>query len=112
MTGLAVHVPNSKNWLDPTTQQCNDDFDASLLQLLSHLMTSAALCQTSWLGGCRSWSSAASWAPPPPGCLCLRRTIPKALAAPVPVLLASLATAPAPLTDCPGALRALTAVHS
>lgn len=86
-------------------------FAAFLLQLLSHLMTSAALCQTSWLGGCRSWSCAASWAPLPPGCLCLTRTTLKALAALVPVLLACLATAPAPLTDCPGALWALTAAH-
>lgn len=87
-------------------------FAASRLQLLSHPMTSAALCQTSWLGGCRSWSSAASWAPLPPGCLCLRRTTPKALVALVPVLLACLATVPAPLIDCPGALSVLTAAHS
>lgn len=82
------------------------------LQLLNHPMTSAVQCQTSWLGGCRSWSFAASWAPPPPGCLCLTRATPKALAAPVRIPLASPVTAPAPLIDCPGAPWTLTAAPS
>lgn len=87
-------------------------FAASFLQLLSHLMTSAALCQTSWLGGCRSWSSAATWAPLQSGCLCLRRTTPKVLVALIPVLLACVATVPAPLIDFPGAPWARTAARS
>lgn len=71
-------------------------------------MSSPALCQTSWLGGCRNWSSAATWPPLPPGCLCLRTTTLKAPAALIPVLLACPATAPAPLTDRPRVLWALT----
>ncbi|KAF3850713.1 hypothetical protein F7725_012485 [Dissostichus mawsoni] len=61
----------------------------------SHL-TISARCRTSWLGGCRSWSSAASWAPPRTGCLCLRRTTPKALAALAP----PLHTSPPPPQPC------------
>lgn len=87
-------------------------FSAFLSQLLSPLMTSAAQSQTSWLGGCRSWSSAASWAPPQPGCLCLRRAALRLVAAPAPVTLAFLATAPAPLIACPAALWAPTAAQS
>lgn len=86
-------------------------FTALLLQLLSHLMTSVLLCQISWLGGCRSWSSAASWARLPPGCLCLKRTTPKALAALVPVLPVCLATAPAPPIEGPKVPWAHTAAH-
>lgn len=88
------------------------NFSVFHLQLLSHLMTSAALCQTSWPGGCGSWSSVVSWAPLQPGCLCLRRTVQKAPVSLVSVPLACLASAPALPIDCHGALWAPTAAHS
>lgn len=75
-------------------------------------MTSAALCQTSWHSECRSWSSVTSWAPLPPGCLCLRRTFQKVAPSLVSILPACLASAPALLVEDPGALWATSVAPS